>query len=380
MSILIGGDFVPTTSNVELFENGKIQELFGERLLEIFGQADIIIFNLEVPLADAKSPIVKCGPILAAPPSTINTYKAIGTTILSLANNHIMDQGEQGLSSTIKTINHEKIRYVGSGNNLEDASKPLFFTCKETKYGLFACVEHEFSVATEDKPGANAFDPLYTLDQITETKEQCDFLIVLYHGGKEHYRYPSPGLQRVCRRLIEKGADLVICQHSHCVGCEENYKGGKIIYGQGNFLFDYRNEECWENGLLVRINDNNSIDYLPVVKTGNAVRLASEEESTRILSDFMARSEEILDNKAVEKHYRQFAETMVTPTMLTFLGKESILFRIANRVSRNRLREFRIRTRYSRSRGLLKIFNRICCESWRELTLKSLTTIIDKHN
>lgn len=71
----------------------------------------------------------------------------------------------------------------------------------------------------------------------------CDYTIVLYHGGKEHYRFPSPNLQKYCRKFIEKGANIVICQHSHCIGCEENYKNGKIIYGQGNFLFDDSDDE-----------------------------------------------------------------------------------------------------------------------------------------
>ena len=76
------------------------------------------------------------------------------------------------------------------------------------------------------------------VDPAEQKDNKCDYTIVLYHGGKEYYRYPSPNLQRVCRYMIEKGTDLVICQHSHCIGCEENYLSGKIVYGQGNFIFD----------------------------------------------------------------------------------------------------------------------------------------------
>ena len=43
-----------------------------------------------------------------------------------------------------------------------------------------------------------------------ELKKQCDYVIVLYHGGKEHYRYPSPYLQKVCRKIVDKGADIVV--------------------------------------------------------------------------------------------------------------------------------------------------------------------------
>ena len=89
------------------------------------------------------------------------------------------------------------------------------------KVGIYVCAEHEFSIATEKLPGANPFDPLWSLDHIQKLKQQCDYVVVLYHGGKEEYRYPSPELQKVCRRISEKGADLVLCQHSNCVGCQE---------------------------------------------------------------------------------------------------------------------------------------------------------------
>ena len=78
------------------------------------------------------------------------------------------------------------------------------------KIGIYACVEHEFTVATEKESGANPIDLLETPDHIVELKKQCDYVIVLYHGGKEQYRYPSPNLQKTCRKLVEKGADLVV--------------------------------------------------------------------------------------------------------------------------------------------------------------------------
>ena len=95
-------------------------------------------------------------------------------------------------------------------------------------------------------------------------KAQCDYAIVLYHGGKEYYRYPSPNLQKTCRKLVEKGADLVICQHSHCIGCEEKYQDGTIVYGQGNFLFDHGDNEYWNTSLLVQIKDDGQINYVPL--------------------------------------------------------------------------------------------------------------------
>lgn len=97
-------------------------------------------------------------------------------------------------------------------------------------------------------------------------------MIVLYHGGKEQYRYPSPNLQKTCRKLVEKGADLVVCQHSHCIGCREEYLQGTIVYGQGNFLFDDEENEYWQTSLLIMISDDFEVKYIPLKKNKNTVR------------------------------------------------------------------------------------------------------------
>ena len=132
--------------------------------------------------------------------------------------------------STINCLTENKIGYGGVGRNLQEASKPYFFERKGIKVGIYCCAEHEFSIATESTYGANPFDPLESLDHIIDMKKKCDVIIVLYHGGKEYYRYPSPDLQRICRKMVDKGADLVVCQHSHCIGCEEEWNNGVILY------------------------------------------------------------------------------------------------------------------------------------------------------
>src|SRR5690606_29065463 len=121
---------------------------------------------------------------------------------------------------------------------------------KKIKIGFYVCAEHEFSIASVDSPGANPFDPLESLDHIADLKNECDYVVVLYHGGKEHYRYPSPYLQKVCRKMADKGANLVICQHSHCIGCFEVYKDSTLVYGQGNFIFNKHDNEYWKTSIL----------------------------------------------------------------------------------------------------------------------------------
>ena len=372
MRILIGADFVPTSSNYELFSQANATALVGAELERVLKDADFRIFNLEVPLTDQQSPIDKCGPNLIAPTSTINAYKALSVDLLTIANNHIMDQGEQGFFSTMETLQKSEISYVGGGNNLAKAKEPYVFTLLEKKIGIYACVEHEFSIAEDKKCGANPFDPLESFDHVQKLKKECDYVIVLYHGGKEHYRYPSPQLQKVCRKLVEKGADLVICQHTHCVGCEEKYQGGTIVYGQGNFLFDMQDNEFWSTSVLIEIKEDFKIDYIPLVKTGNGVRLAAGVQAEEIRAGFQSRSEEIKQDGLIEQKYAEFAKKMIENYLLNISSiRYGFIFKVLNKLSKGRYLSWYIRRKYKKAK-LLAIENYVECEAHRELLLKGL--------
>ena len=199
VKIAICGDLVPTETNYDLFTKADAKALYGEKILEELEKADFRIINLEIPLTDETHPIDKKGPNLIAPRSTINGIKTINPSLLMLANNHITDQGQEGFYSTLEVLNENNIPYTGVGKNLEEAAKPYILETEGKKIGIYNCAEHEFTLATDDKAGANPFEPLDSLDHIENLKKRCDYVIVIYHGGKEHYRYPSPYLQKVSR-------------------------------------------------------------------------------------------------------------------------------------------------------------------------------------
>ena len=372
MSILIGADLVPTESNQELFASGNMRSLLGQELLNILQDADYRIFNLEVPLTDRISPIPKCGPNLVAPENTVAGYKTIGADVLTLANNHIMDQDVQGLETTCLLLKENGIAYLGAGDNLRAAAKTHTFRFMDKTVGIYACAEREFSIADEKTPGANPFDPLESLGHISSLKEQCDYVIVLYHGGKEHYRYPSPQLQKTCRKIVGSGADLVGCQHSHCIGCREKYGNGVIVYGQGNFLFDHSKSEFWQTSLLISLNEQMEVSYIPLTKKGNSVRLAQGETAGKILQDFEDRSEEILREDFVTENYHKFAEKMLDSYLLTLSGaQKGVVFRALNLLSGRKYGRWWIRHRYSKQ-DLRAIRNCVECEAHRELMLDGL--------
>ena len=377
MYLLIGADIVPTVSNVELFIKGNVKELVGIELLSLLNNAAYRIFNLEVPLANHEDPILKQGPNLIAPTSAINGYRCLGIDLFTLANNHILDQNVQGYYSTVKTLDKAGINYVGAGNNLADAERPYVFSFAEKKVGVYACAEHEFSIAKESTPGANPFDSLCSLDHVNELKQICDYVIVLYHGGKEHYQYPSPNLQKICRRLVDKGANLVICQHSHCIGCEEKFKNGTIVYGQGNFLFDYQNNEYWNTSILIKVDELFNVSYIPIIKSGNCIRRAEKEKEDEILKEFRMRSEQVTSPGFVEERYCEFAIANLAKYLNKIKGKESLLYKVVNKLFGNRLRKRTIIQKYD-DKHLITLWNFIDCEAHNELFLKGIQCFIKK--
>lgn len=379
MEILIGADLVPTQSNWKEFAAGDIRSLLGDELCSLLAGADFRVFNLEAPLTDEEHPIAKCGPNLRIPTDTAPGLKAIGVDLVTIANNHILDQGEQGILSTISTLRSCGIACIGAGLTPQEAAKPYILEKDGMRVGFYPCAEHEFSIVTEKSAGANPFDPLWSLDHIQELKAQCDYVIVLYHGGKEEYRYPSPELQKVCRRIAEKGADLVLCQHSHCVGCREEWNGSTIVYGQGNFLFDICDTEEYQTGILVKLDissGTHQVDYIPVVKTGPFVRLAGREARAQILDAFYARSESIKAVGAVEALYQRYACESVLEYYGRSLGrKRYVLFRLADMLCFGKLRN-----RCYTDADSLALINTLTCEAHRELYAAALNSRIREAN
>ena len=372
MRILIGADIVPTTSNQTLFENAQMEQIVDSSVRELLERADYRIFNLEVPLTDKTTPIEKAGPNLIASTKSVSGLKQLGIDFLTLANNHILDQGEQGLWSTIEQLEKAGIAYAGIGRTPREAAKPYIVELDGKKIGIYCCAEHEFSIVGEKKGGANPFDPLDSLDHIVYLKAQCDYVICLYHGGKEHYRYPSPNLQKTCRKIVEKGADLVVCQHTHCIGCEEKWQSGTIVYGQGNFLFDHSESEFWQTSVLVSVNvAEKKVEYIPIQKNGKGVKLAVGEAVTKILAEMQHRSEEIIQEGFIEKRYDAFAMQMRELYLKTGdLIATSFVFRVINKISGHKLMPWYINQKLKKNRQFL--INFIECEAHRELYIEGL--------
>ena len=296
MKLAIGGDVSVTEYSSKHFEKMDAQAAFHD-LLGIFQQCDRVLLNLECALTDSENAIPKFGPNLKGPKSTADTLAKAGVTDCALSNNHIFDFGVEGLEDTIQQLDRVGIHWTGVGENLSASRKNHIIV----QDGLTLCIvdvcEHEYTYALEDRVGARPFDEFETMEDIRQAKKSADYVIVLYHGGKEYCRYPSPRLRKACREMVRCGADVVLCQHSHCIGCYEKFENAHILYGQGNFHFVKPSSlDCWNTGLLAVLQitrEKLDIDFVPVVMTDTAIDTAKGSEREEILDALWRRSEQL---------------------------------------------------------------------------------------
>ena len=299
MKLLLVGDLSPTPLSNPYFAKKDIDALFSKGVQNLFSEADFSFVNLEVALTDSEEEIEKFGPCLKASGGTADVLKALGVSVCGLSNNHIFDFGKKGVADTLAHLHRAGLTYTGYGKNYDDSRKNYFTEAGGQKICLIAVCEHEYSYATQDDEGARPFDCFDTIDDIRAAKAQADRVIVLYHGGKEYCRYPSPRLMKTCRAMVKAGADLVLCQHTHIIGCYEEFMDGHILYGQGNFHFSGHSDtdgESWNQFLAtVYDSDANKVEFIPLVNNGPQIKTAEGEEKEAILQGLARRSDSIKD-------------------------------------------------------------------------------------
>ena len=254
VSIIVTPDLCPIKRVDELCEANNFQGIYND-YLSVLENADYRIVNFEAPITGILDPIKKRGPNLFVSPKHVEHLKFANFNLLTLANNHIMDQGDIGFKETIKTLDKNNLEYVGAGNNLESAKKIFYTNINSLKIAILNFTENEFTIASDNKPGANPLDIIDNYNNINEAKINADYVIVIVHGGHEEYNLPSIRMQKTYRFFIDGGADAVIGHHTHCFSGYEIYNNKPIFYGLGNFIFDRENNENkpWNFGFSVKL-------------------------------------------------------------------------------------------------------------------------------
>lgn len=298
MKALLLGDICPTEENFQLYGEAKTEDIFTDAL-PIMQSADFVAVNLECAITEHDKAIAKFGPPLKAPFGTAKVLKEAGVTLAGISNNHVFDFGKIGAMDTLKALSDTGVDTTGFGDNYYDSRRNYVFEKDGQKICVIAVCEHEYSYALEDRMGSRPFDEYETLEDVREAAQKYDRVVVMYHGAKELCKYPSPRIYRLCRAMARAGADVVLCQHSHCIGAYEKYEDCHILYGQGNFQFSWPGwDEMWYTALIVSYDTvTNEIEFIPSKIVGNHTELLKGEEKDKVMAEFEKRNAEMLNGK-----------------------------------------------------------------------------------
>jgi poly-gamma-glutamate synthesis protein (capsule biosynthesis protein) len=211
---------------------------------------------------------------------------------VSLANNHTLNFGETGLKDTFNYLIQAGIKYVGAGNNEQEAYAPVYLEEKGIRFAFLAYDDAFFTPASYEAGGNRAGAAFMRPDKmaaaVKEADKKADFVIVSLHAGVEYVAEPNEAQVNFAHAAIEAGADLVLGHHPHVVQTMERYKGKYIFYSLGNFVFDQPQLQETKDGLAVKIyftkNGISRINLLPVVMTNFAQpQAAGVSDGERIL-------------------------------------------------------------------------------------------------
>lgn len=205
-----------------------------------FHRSDLVVGNLECVLTRQGDAILgKC--TLRGSPEWASEMRTAGIDLVSLANNHVMDYGQQGLFSTIDALNQAGIRHVGAGRNLSEACAPLFVGAAGLRIAFLArsaVIVSSPTYAGDDDPGVAFLDIAETEATVRSCRLLADVVVLLLHWGIEEYSYPSPVQRQVARQLVDAGANIILGHHPHVLQGFEYYRSAPIVYSLGNFAFD----------------------------------------------------------------------------------------------------------------------------------------------
>ena len=223
-----------------------------EHLARRFHAADVAYANLETPLVANGRHIGS----FCSDPMYASVMKDNGVDVVSIANNHIFDAGERGLSETMRVLEENGIDYVGGGMTIAEARRGRIVEVGGVSIGFLAytalCNSLFMSLATRQQPGIlPLFEPI-VLDDIRAMRKRCDFLVVAPHFDLENTNAIAPYSIAVAHRMVDSGADLVLGSHGHVPKPIEVYKRRLIIYCLGNLVFPF---SCanWGYSLLAEV-------------------------------------------------------------------------------------------------------------------------------
>ena len=286
-----GDFFAPSVIGLQLSDD----------IIEIISSTDYNVVNFEAPINNIlsvnKSP--KSGPSHSQDAAGPEWLKSHGFNLISLANNHIMDYGEDALKITMSAFTGAKTFGAGTWS---EAYAPCIFEKNGISVAILGLAHYEFGMLADRWDGRYQTGIAWInhpdVDKIiVETKKHVDFLIVFAHAGIEHIEQPLPEWRDRYRAFIDLGCDAVIASHPHIVQGYEIYRDKPIVYSLGNFYFpkSKKQPKIWYRSMCASLTldrDKVKLRLIPIVFSNQCIELDNSYES----QEFFDRINDILND------------------------------------------------------------------------------------
>lgn len=203
-------------------------------------RTDFAIGNLECPVSTKGKELKEKPVTFRAHPSSARVLKNLFHAV-SLANNHSGDYGTEAFLETLEVLNKNQILYFGGGKNLKEAHRALYLEKNGLKVALLAYNDFKprSFEASSESPGIAWLEDDQVLRDFAEVKKQgADVIIPFLHWGWEYEDSPNPRQIEIAKMMIDNGASIVVGGHPHVTQKISEYKGKKIVWSLGNFVFD----------------------------------------------------------------------------------------------------------------------------------------------
>lgn len=270
---------------------GVLSSAISPETLAYMQSMDIMVVNNEFPYTQRGTPTAGKTYTFRADLDTVNYLHDMGADAAIIANNHILDYGQEGLEDTLVTLSAAGIPYVGAGRNIEEASAPIYFIVNDIKIAIVAATQIERNDypntlgATETSGGTFrcwSGDLIY--QKVAEAKANADFVIVCVHWGTEKETSPDGYQLKQGPLLAQAGADVIIGDHPHVLQGITYFDNTPCIYSLGNFWFNSSTLDTGMVELEVTKDGLKSFKFVPGIQSKCQTAFVGGTEGTRIIN------------------------------------------------------------------------------------------------
>lgn len=247
-SILFLGDiYLVNMVEEAIFKNGKSYPF--EKIKDELLNYTFVFANIESPICGKGNPVEDKAFVFKSNPEIAESLLGIKLDAVSIANNHILDYGIEGLKDTICFLEYHNIFHTGAGADLDSARKPAMLKYGDTQVYILAYSERppDKYFAWENSPGTAPLILDNIIEDIKKYKTGKNIVLVSLHWGIELRNTPRLYQRDIAHRIIEAGADGIIGHHPHWSQGIELYKKKPVIYSLGNFISGFYSIEEKDN-------------------------------------------------------------------------------------------------------------------------------------